>query len=140
MNWDTYFTPQQRAMWSQVNVEAAKEYALREAVRDVGHLFELHHWFVLHGGGEASATPFTVRTVTELIHQDLMVLAVYENDGRFVQIEPSTADIAPLVEGLSNSGPTYLLSATEKGRAWVARYDALLRELSIPWEDLGPLA
>lgn len=129
MNWDRYFTGQMNSMYSCVAVDAAKMGALRESARDVAYLYETRAWFVRNGGGEATATLFTARAITELIVDGWMKLATWDSEGSPLPIDASDENLLSIVEELDKTGPTYFLVPTEKGREWVVRYDALLHEL-----------
>jgi hypothetical protein len=67
VNWDRHLTDEMYSQYTRLTVEAAKERALRESVRDVAFLYETRTWFVRNGGGEVTVTAFTTRAITELI-------------------------------------------------------------------------
>lgn len=129
MNWDRYFTEEMSSLYARLAVEAAKEQTLRESVRDVAFLYELRSWFVRNGGGEATATAFTVRTIAELLSEGWMKVATWGTGGSTVLIEASVEELMGIVGELGKTGPTYFLAPTEKGREWVERFNRLLGEL-----------
>lgn len=129
MNWGCYFTEEMNQQYMRLAVEAAKEQALRESVRDVAFLYETRAWFVRNGGGETTATAFTVRAITELISEGWVNVATWGTGGSILPVDATTEELQGIVSELDQTGPAYFLVPTQKGREWVARYNDLLLEL-----------
>jgi len=129
MKWERVFTPELSAHYNRIAIEEAKTSSLRESVRDVAYVYEMHAWFVRNGGGESIATPFTIRAIAELIDDGWMELATWGAGGSPTAISVSVDELSQIVAGLKDSGPEYLLVPTDKGRQWVVRYRALLNEV-----------
>lgn len=50
-----FFTEEMNQQYMRLAIEAAKEGALLESVRDVAFLYEARAWFIRNGGGETAA-------------------------------------------------------------------------------------
>lgn len=129
MEWERFFTPELSQHYARVAIDAAKTSSLRESVRDVAYVYEMHAWFVRNGGGESIAAPFTIRAISELIDHGWMELATWGAGGSPTAIRVGVDELSRIVSGLKDSGPQYLLVPTDKGRRWVAKYKALLNEV-----------
>lgn len=129
MSWDRYFSEEMNLLYARLAVEAAKQQTLRESVRDVAFLYELRSWFVRNGGGEATATAFTVRAIAELLAEGWMTVATWGAGGSTAHVESSVEELMGIVGAFDKTGSTYILVPTEKGREWVERFNHLLGEL-----------
>ncbi len=102
---------------------------------DVFFLCHITKWFRESAGeaGAREALPSTVRVVRELVDQGLCTLATWSGEGVSHRcLSASDSEVLDFVVQNDEPGRScfdHFLVATDRGAAWVARYETLVREL-----------
>lgn len=106
---------------------------LLEASADLEYVSSIHHQFTDASAAAArDAVACTVILINELIARGLCSLATWSDDGTDPTIlNTSQYDLVAIVSDSIRSKNVfmYFLLASDAGRAWVARYEALVAEL-----------
>ena len=111
-------------------IASLKRDIVMEASADIYYLAHIRRWFAEKAGADAART---VRLVGELRANDLCSLAIWGKEkGSFDAVEKTAEELLAHIDKYA-SFDTFpfdlFLIATERGRKWTARYQALVGEL-----------
>ncbi|MDT7042770.1 hypothetical protein [Candidatus Nitronereus thalassa] len=117
--------------WTIVHL---KRDVLLEAVRDVWLLDHIKCEFEEElNVAPDKVTQYTVRFILELIKSKFVRVARWDKEDQEIELDLSPAELEDLIENLDH--PSFslqtFLTATEKGCAWVSRYEDLIKELKL---------